>query len=114
MNVPPNKYNEMDAISDVSEVSGPFFAVWGSLNPDHQAITSSMSQAYMFAKLFSSMNVPLTHISEHSSRISADMFLSTQSPDMAQNFLSNPTDYPRIIFYSQLQREKEFKKPTRN
>ena len=57
-----------------SEPDGTSFAVWGSLSPDHQTINGKEKQAKISATYFSTLNLPLTHITEHNSRVAAEIF----------------------------------------
>ena len=90
-------------MSDILDPSGPFFAICGSLNPDHQKITTTEQQASLFAKFFvRTLNLPLTHITEHSSRMSAEMFLATQTPDFALSMKVNPSSSRDALFMDQI------------
>ena len=81
---PPPPINDSENISDVSDISETFYAIWGSLNPDHHLITTDKSQADVFATMFvTSLDLPLTHVTEHSSQTEAEIFLSLQSADRA-------------------------------
>ena len=94
---------EHDNMSDILDPSGPFFAIWGSLNLDHQKITTTEQQASLFAKFFvRTLTLPLTHITEHSSRMSAEMFLATQTPDIALSMKMNPSSSRDALFIDQL------------
>ena len=79
---------ENDTISDVSDPSGPFYAVWASENQDHQVVTATKNQAEMLLTMFRSMNLKLAHITEHNSRMAAELFLATQTSDGAKEYIS--------------------------
>ena len=94
---------EHDNMSDISDPSGPFFAIWGSLTPDHQKVTTTEQQASLFAKFFvRTLTLPLTHITEHRSRMSAEMFLATQTPDIALSMKMDPSGSRDALFIDQL------------
>lgn len=59
----------------LSEPDRRSFAVWG-LSPYHQIITATEKQAKTFATYFSMLNLPLTYVTDHNSRVEAEIFLS--------------------------------------
>ena len=69
--------HQEDLSESPSEPDGTSFAVWGSLSPDHQTITSTQKQATMFATYFATLNLPLTHVQ-------AGILLSSQTLEIAQ------------------------------
>jgi len=81
--------NNGDDVSDVSDPSGPFFAVWGSDNPDHHVVATSQNQANTLSNFFVSLNLPLTHITMHNSKMAAELYLATQTEASAEKL--NPS-----------------------
>ena len=90
---------DSDTISDVSDYSGPVYAVWGSLSPDHQTITTSKQQAELFVHFFVSLQLKYTHVSKRRTRVNAELFLTQQTPQMAHYMMMFPGDPPQATFY---------------
>lgn len=82
-----------------SEPDGTSFAVWGSRSPNHHTITQNKTQANMFATYFSSLRLLLTHVTEHNSRVAAELFLTSQTPDLAQYMKLMPYHHPTAMFF---------------
>mmetsp|Transcript_37400 Transcript_37400/g.43546 ORF Transcript_37400/g.43546 Transcript_37400/m.43546 type:complete len:80 (-) Transcript_37400:932-1171(-) len=53
----------------------------------------------MYVIYFASIHLPLTHITEHNSRVAAELFLTAQTPDLAQYMKLMPDDPPSATFF---------------